>query len=103
MDSSNLSTQSQILSEQHNGQPNKQRDYLFSDVILCVKTDIGTFNCHRFNTYIGADKYFNTHYKNNNNKVICSTMLPMCIFMPKFLQKIVLQHKTAKIFNKINI
>ena len=79
----------------------RNNDYIFLNVILCVKKDnnSNTFICHKFNTFIEADKYFTSNYSN----VINSTMIPICKFMPNFLEKKVLQYKLSNIFNKIKI
>ena len=93
-------------------------DYIFSNVVLCVKKEnnISCFECHKFNTYLEADKYFKKNYINMYNKtnqptnqptnqqpIIFSTMFPICKFMPEFLEKRKIQYKTAQIFNGIKL
>jgi len=93
-----------MLSNSHNNLPQLQpNDYNFSNVVLCVKKkdSIDTFVCHKFNTFIEADKYFNNNYVNED--VINSTMIPICKFMPNFLEKKVIQYKVSNIFNKIKL
>jgi hypothetical protein len=93
-----------IFNNSHNNQPQSQpNDYNFSNVVLCVKKNdsIDTFVCHKFNTFIEADKYFNSNYSNKD--VINSTMIPICKFMPIFLEKKIIQYKLSTIFNKIEL
>lgn len=106
-------------------------DYMFSDVVLCVKkeNDISCFECHKFNTYLEADKYFKENYISIYNKInqptyqvktnqlaeqpinqpinqqpiIFSTMFPVCKFIPDFIKKRKIQYKTAQIFNNIKL
>lgn len=92
-----------MFSTPHNHSP-QSNDYEFFDVILCVKktNKSDTFICHKFNTFSEADKYFHTNYL-NKEEVINSTMIPICKFMPNFLEKQVIQYKVSKIFNKIDL
>lgn len=105
----------------------QQSDHMFSDVVLCVKkeNDISCFECHKFNTYLEAYKYFKENYISIYNKtnqlaeqvktnqlteqvtnkqpIIFSAMFSVCKFMPEFLEKKEIQYKTAQIFNNIKL
>ena len=38
--------------------PKPSNPYLYSEIVLCVKTSITDFNCYKFDSYDDADKYF---------------------------------------------
>lgn len=80
--------------------PTEPRDFIFSNHMLCVKTQ-NTWNCHKFLTLTDANYFLNTRYSNINKSHIVKTTL--CKYMPTFLKKKILQYKIYQNQNLIEI
>ena len=84
--------------------PNPSNPYIYSDIVLCVKTTVHDFECYKFNSYDAADKYFKENYsKPNKENIYCSTMVPLSKLWPQFIEPYVLQLKLSNLFNNIKI
>ena len=74
---------------------------MFSKVYLCVKNNThNKFTCKEFNDFLEADKYFDDNYK---NKVVSSTMIPVCRFIPTIIKRPVLQYKLSNLYTRVSI
>ena len=93
-------------------QPNPPNPYIYSDIVLCVKTSVHAFECYKFNSYDMADKYFKENFSKSNEEnfsesnkknIYYSTMVPLSKMWPGFIEPYILQLKMSNIFNNIKI
>ena len=85
-------------------QPNPSNPYIYSDIVLCVKTSVHAFECYKFNSYDLADKYLKENFSESNKKnIYYSTMVPLSKLWPGFIEPFILQLKMSNIFNNIKI
>lgn len=80
----------------------KTREF-YDRVYLCTQ-EIGKIDCKRFDSFESADSYHTNTYKNRKTDEsqnvfptynTVSTMLPMCKYVPEFLDKPILKFKLA--------
>ena len=59
------------------------------------------FHCMPFTTYEEADDYYNKHYNSSDAQrctIECTTIMPVCKFIPAPLHAMVLNYKLSKLF-----
>ena len=72
-----------------------------SNVYLCTQSDnFKPYKCIMFLSYLDANNYYKNNY---NGKVIFSTMIPVCKFVPIYFHKYVLNRKLSNLLIKVEI
>lgn len=78
---------------------NEENKY-YDRVYLCVRrNDTSTWDVRIFDTFHNADMYHTDEYK---IRTMQSTMIPMCKYVPKFMDKWFIKWKINNMFKPCN-
>jgi hypothetical protein len=73
----------------------------FSNVYLCTQSDkLKPYKCIMFLSHLEADNYYKQKY---SGKVIFSTIIPVCKFIPLYFHKNILKHKLSNLLINVEI
>ncbi len=62
---------------------------MHSSIYLCIKNDTN-YKCRKFKTFIEAHDFYFEHFCGSAENTL---VIPVCSYMPEFLQQQVLQYK----------
>lgn len=72
-----------------------------SNVYLCTQSEnLKPYKCIMFLSYSEADNYYKNNY---SEKVIFSTIIPVCKFVPIYFHKCILNRKLSNLLIKVEI
>ena len=73
----------------------------YSNVYLCTQTEkFKPYKCIMFYSFLEANNFYQRNY---SGKVLHSTIIPVCKFVPLYFHKSILKHKLSNLLINVEI